>query len=564
MTTSSSTTRVSRRTVIASAAAMPVVAAAVANGVAHAAPATRAPRMVSTPESAIVTVKQGKIRGAQIGKVQRWLGIPYGDDTGGANRFMAPRPAKSWPGVRDAFTYGAACPQAAAGPGGRMSFLLDHRYGWQGEDCLNLNIWATPRVESRLRAVMVWIHGGSFTAGSSYEIAAYDGAALAERGDVVVVSINHRLNGLGHLDLGAAWDGPSARPELAGAVNVGILDIVAALAWVRDNIAQFGGDPANVTVFGQSGGGMKIATLLGMPAAKGLFHKAIMQSGITARMYSPEMTRRATTIVLDDLGIAKGDLARLQSVPMPLLAKAIGTAQTKWRGEAPKGDINASLGFAPRLEPGTIPFQPFSPEAAAVSGQVATMGGTTLHEFNMALFNPAAQFMTREQAIEGLAAFLGKPERMAAVYDAAARCFPAAKPVALHAIVVSASMRNTTLSCLRARARDGAAAAYGYRFDWATPVLDGLPGAYHCSEIPFVFDNAGLASQATGGGAEALRLATTMSGAWVSFAKDGKPLAEGLPAWSPVTRAGSQTMVFDSRPHMTSDDAELLALLAET
>ncbi|MDR7102287.1 para-nitrobenzyl esterase [Croceicoccus sp. BE223] len=519
---------------------------------------------MTMPESAIRTGQQGKVRGVQIGTVQRWLGIPYGDDTGGANRFMAPRPAKPWTGVRDAFAYGAACPQAAAGPGGRMGFLLNHRYGWQSEDCLNLNIWATPDAGSRPRPVMVWIHGGSFTAGSSYEIAAYDGAALAERGDVVVVSINHRLNGLGHLDLGAAWDGAAARPELAGAVNAGILDIVAALAWVRDNIAQFGGDPASVTVFGQSGGGMKIATLLGMPAAKGLFHKAIMQSGIAAKLYSPEMTARVANLVLDDLGIAKGDLAKLQSVPMPLLAKAIDTAQTKWRGEAPKGDIDASLGFAPRLEPGSIPLEPFSPEAAKLSGQVATMAGTTLHEFNMALFNPAAQFMTREQAIDGLAAFLGKPDRMAVLYEAAARSFPEATPVELHAIVVSASMRQTALECLRARTRDGAAAAYGYRFDWETPVFDGLPGAYHCSEIPFVFDNAALASQATGGGADALRLASTMSGAWVAFARSGNPNAAGLPRWSPVTPDGSQTMVFDSQPHTTSDDADLLALLAAT
>lgn len=516
------------------------------------------------PESAIVTVQQGKVRGVQIGKVRRWLGIPYGDDTGGPNRFMAPRPPKPWTGVRDAFAYGAACPQAAAGPGGRMGFLLDHRYGWQSEDCLNLNIWATPETGSRSRPVMVWIHGGSFRAGSSYEIAAYDGAALAERGDVVVVSINHRLNGLGHMDLGAAWEGTAARPELAGAVNVGILDIVAALAWLRDNVAAFGGDPSNVTLFGQSGGGMKIATLLGMPAAKGLFHKAVMQSGITAKLYSPDMTRRVTNLVLDDLGVAKGDLAGLQSVPMPLLAKAIESAEAKWRGEAPQGDIDASIGFAPRLEPGSIPLQPFSPEAAAISGEVATMAGTTLHEFNMALFDPAAQFMTRQQAIDGLAAFLGKPDCMAALYDAAARSFPQAKPVTLHAIVVSASMRRTTLECLRARARDGAAAAYGYRFDWETPVLDGLPGAYHCSEIPFVFDNAALASQATGGGADALRLAKTMSGAWVSFARNGNPNAAGLPQWSPITADGSQTMAFDSEPQMTSDDAELLAFLAAT
>lgn len=387
---------------------------------------------------------------------------------------------------------------------------------------------------------MVWVHGGNYSTGSSYAIASQDGESLARRGDVVIVSVNHRLNILGHLDLGALGAGA----EFSSSVNVGLLDLVRALEWVRDNIGQFGGDASNVTLFGQSGGGLKITHLSGMPSAKGLFHKAVVQSGSQVEVFAEDMTAGISSIALHEFGLDAGDVESLQALPIGALQAASQAATTEWRRTGGFGNIWRTVGWAPRIESGTLPFHPYSEGGGAVSRDIALMAGSTLHEFNLALFNPAMEAMTREELKTSLASIYSDPE---AVIVAAEQTYPDQKPVALYSIISAASFnrRNAIEQC-QAKAALGGAPAFLYQFSWETPVLDGTPRAYHCAELPFVFANAVRENQATGGGADARLVETQLCDAWTAFAHSGDPQHEALPAWTAVGQMTAPTMVFNS------------------
>jgi para-nitrobenzyl esterase len=275
-------------------------------------------KRLSTPQDAIVETRAGKLRGAVRDGVYTFKGVPYGKDTGGAARFLPAQPFPAWKGVRTALTYGPCCPQVVRGgwKNDETAFIYDWDDGYPGEDCLRLNIWS-PGLSGKPRPVMFWIHGGGYETGSSQELPAYDGERLARRGDVVFVSVNHRLGAFGFLDLSQFGD---ARYGLSG--NAGQLDLVTALEWVRDNIAAFGGDPGNVTIFGQSGGGAKVSTLMAMPSAKGLFHKAIVQSGSLLEVGNPAQTKQLADALLKALDLGPGDLAKLADVPAAALVAA--------------------------------------------------------------------------------------------------------------------------------------------------------------------------------------------------------------------------------------------------
>jgi para-nitrobenzyl esterase len=501
-------------------------------------------RKLSTPPEAIVETKAGKLRGAVRDGVFTFKGVPYGKDTGGAARFLPAQPFPAWKGVRTALSYGPCCPQVARGgwKNDETAFIYDWDDGYPGEDCLRLNVWS-PGLSGKPRPVMFWIHGGGYETGSSQELPAYDGERLARRGDVVFVSVNHRLGAFGFLDLSQFGD---AKYGLSG--NAGQLDLVTALEWVRDNIAAFGGDPGNVTIFGQSGGGAKVSTLMAMPAARGLFHKAIVQSGSLLNVGDTGYTKRLAEGVLKALDIAPGDLGRLASVSAASLVAAAETAK-KGMPPAPAGTIN--LGWAPVVDGQAIPSPTWADGAPALSTNVPMIIGTNLNEFSPRLGNPALESAAEDQA---RAVATGMGGVSAAAWAAFRAADATAKPVEILSRIVSARFRLPAVVQAQAKAKLGGAPAWLYRFDYNPgTVLDGRVRAFHCAEMAYAFDNVDRCLNSTGGTAEARALAAQMSDAWIAFARSGDPNHKGLPHWPPVSTAAIPNMLFDASCTVKND-----------
>lgn len=539
---------------LAAAAVAGTTSARAATG--RAGPGTASKRQeVATPPSLVVATGAGKVRGYDSGGIATFKGIPYGADTGGAGRFMPPRPAPAWSGERLCMAPGPICPQHQDPRGPTpQSFLMPGTPTFEDEDCLNLNVW-TPAADRARRPVMVWIHGGEFSNGSSLKHRATDGEALARRGDVVVVSVNHRLNALGFLDLGAVGAGE----PFAQAGNVGMLDLVLALQWVRDTIAVFGGDPGNVTIFGQSGGGLKVTTLCAMPSAKGLFHKAIVQSGSESRIFRREMTEPLARAFLAELDISPADAARLQDLPLARIEDAAHKVMAAWAGKGQPGDIWHLVGWAPVLDGTVIPSDPYDAQGRLLSAGVPLMVGTVRHEFCYTMFSLAAENLGIEDVRKGLAPAYRDPDTLITAF---ARAYPDEKPVGLWAMISAASFNRWNAY---AQARDHAAAgrtpSYLYRFDWITPMLDGSPRAYHCSELPLVFDAIDKAPEATGTSQRARAMAARASEAWLAFARTGNPSHPGIGHWQPVGADASPVMVFDDTCRLADEDVALLELV---
>ena len=432
-----------------------------------------------------VQTVSGPVAGYIDEGVYIYKGIPYAK----ADRFAPPVDPDPWTDVRPSRAYG---PTAPAGPrsgwwSDDQAFTMHWNDGFHDEDCLRVNIWTSGIDDGKKRPVMVWLHGGGFREGSGQELISYDGANLARDHDVVLVSLNHRLNVLGFLDL-SAYGAKSAHSG-----NLGMMDIVKALEWVRDNIDHFGGDPSNVTVFGQSGGGCKVSTLMAMPSAKGLFSKAIVESGSITNLLTPKYSRRVGAATVANLGLTPSKIEDIETVPYDRLLAAYDAAlkqigdEAKEDGAYPTNMLDALLfGQVPVVDGEIIPAQPGTPEALALSKDVPTIIGTVYHEF------------TRDQED------------------------PIFKPLAAR----QASDR-TAADC---------APVYYYQFTWESPVLDGALGSTHCIEIPFVFDNVLLHRTFTGGEDDAIELGHRVSRLWTSFAKTGKPESEGIPTWEPYPK----------------------------
>ena len=391
---------------------------------------------------------------------------------------------------------------------------------------------------------------GDSPRGSGNDLLSYDGENMSQRGDVVVVTHNHRLNVFGYLNL-AEWGGE----KYASSANVGMLDIVAVLEWVRDNISNFGGDPGNVMIFGQSGGGGKVNCLMAMPAARGLFHRAIVQSGSLLKMGTPEDSAKLAAAVLAQLNLTNSQLDQLQTIPLERLVAAAHAA-VKGPGMAPmpRRPVSISpraMGWGPSVDGKVLPNQPFDPTAPAISAHVPLLVGTNLNEFVNGVDNPEAASFTNAELEKRVGEWFG--DKSQAIIQAYRREYPKAAPFDLFsAIAVSGFRQNAFIQAAR-KAALGAAPAYEYLYTWRTPVLDGRPGAFHSSEIAMVFGNAALCENYTGGTREGLALSAKMCDAWINFARHGDPNHRGLPNWPAFTADKSPTMIFDNECIVKND-----------
>ena len=478
----------------------------------------------------VIETTGGKVRGVVNRGVFTYRGLPYGASTAGKNRFLPARKPDPWTGVRDAFQNGRSSPQIAPAPSA---------IGWglrgsaaQGEDCLVLNVFTPAVNDGGRRPVMMWIHGGGYTYGSGSSLG-YDGANLSRAGDVVVVCINHRLNIVGHLYLGEAGQ------AYAESGNVGLLDIVAALQWVRDNISRFGGNPGNVTIFGQSGGGGKVSTLLAMPAAKGLFHKAIIESGSTLKQMTRNDAERTTDRVLKTLGLARGSITELQNVPLPKLLAAMGDGVSAGGG---------GVRFGPVVDGHALPRDPFDPAAPDVSADVPLIIGTT--ETEGSYFAPP-ELLSLDEAV----ARARLRERLRDEGDRIFTLFKqrraAATPSEIY-FTISAFPSNAHIQAER-KAAQRRAPAFLYQIRWRTPVQGGLRLSPHCIEIPFAMQNHWQLPEMVGTGPELQPLADKVNGAWIAFARNGNPTHAGIPKWSAYDAAARSVMHINNEWQVVGD-----------
>jgi para-nitrobenzyl esterase len=490
----------------------------------------------------VVETKCGKVRGASADGVHTFKGIHYGASTDGAARFMPPAPPKPWTGVFDALQYGTMAPQnlsAATGSDIRVAMGDIFGPGGVGEDCLVLNVW-TAGLRGK-RPVMVWLHGGGYTGGSD-GAPTYDGTNLARKRDVVVVGINHRLNVFGYLYLGRVGG-----EKYRDSGNVGMLDCVLALEWVRDNIARFGGDPENVTIFGESGGGGKVSVLMAMPPAKGLFHKAIVESGSTLRVSTPEEADAAARKFLTQLKIAPEHVDDLQKVPMNDMLAAL---------RAMTGPNSIRLG--PVVDGRSLPRQPFDPDAPAQSASVPMLIGTNGTESTALLgIADASLFSLSEADMRSkLKSYLrltddSQLDSLIAVYE---KDRPNSSPSDIYfAVTTDRMMRMNAITQAERKAAQGAAPAYMYIFDWRSPVLGGKLRSPHGIELAFVFDNTDKTTGMNGTGADLVPLAEKVSSAWAAFARTGNPNVSGLPHWPSYDTRSRATMIFNDECKVVDD-----------
>ena len=489
----------------------------------------------------------GKVRGTLIEGVQAYKSVSYGASTAGANRFLPPKKPAPWAEVRDATEYTSRAPQAglrAATRAELANFSGATDNAAETEDCLTLNVWTPGRTGKR--PVMVWLHGGAFSYGSANSDR-QQGSRLCNRGDVVVVTVNHRLNIFAHLNLAEIWG-----PEYARSGNAGVLDLVAALEWVRDNIAAFGGDPGNVTIFGESGGGGKVSTLMTMPMARGLFHKAIIQSGAAVILGTPARSGKLAEIALRLLGIGRGDLARLQAVPQGDLLGVVGPA-IRELGPAERALFDR-YPFGPVVDGDVLPRHPFDPDASPVSADIPLIIGDMKNEMTSFTATVDAiwhRTLTEAQARDRLFAIAGR--HTDGVTETYRRLYPRSNPAERFlAATTDSNFRVRSLAVAQRKVAQAQAPVWMYSFECETPLFDGRLGAPHALDVPFCFDTINL-TNATDLSPGAKKVAATMASTWIAFARSGNPDNETIPHWPAYNAAERPTLLLDVEPRIEND-----------
>jgi para-nitrobenzyl esterase len=519
----------SRRSVIKSGLAGFVAAGASGLRIAE---AQAPPARSSGPIFFDVDTTSGRVRGIASTGIKIFRGIPYGADTSGKNRFMPPRKPAAWKGTRNCLGYGPISPQTMSGyRSDYAQMIMWDRHvgcGGMGEDCLSLNVWTPGVNDNAKRAVLVSFHGGGWATGSGNG-PMYDGGQLALLGDVVVVTVNHRLASLGYTHLAAV----GAPEEFRSAGVCGVMDMVASLEWVRDNIVAFGGDPSRVMVFGQSGGGSKTSTLLGTPAAKGLFHRAAVQSGSTLKLAEETDAEKSADQLLKALGIARTRIADIQRVPWEQVLEA----QTRVTG-----------GFTPVMDGKYLPHHPFDPAAPTESRDVPIIISTTLEDAALRLTN-------WDLTDSGLMALVnerhnGKAKEILPMYRDAGS---GKTPYLIQAQIFTDSQnRVRAITQAERKAAQGGAGAYMYIWEWVNPSFDGKFGAVHGHDVDASF-NLYRQNMCGSGRKEGRNVTLALASTWIAFAKTGNPDNEHIPHWPKYDAATRATMIFDATTRIVND-----------
>jgi para-nitrobenzyl esterase len=506
-------------------------------------------KTLADTRSSVVQTGFGPVRGTVANGIQTFKGIHYAKPPLGGLRFLPPEKPEIWKDIAATTAYGAPAMQMPSGSAARepttdLARSLQSVYPTlaemksNSEDCLFLNVW-TQGLDDKKRPVMVWMHGGGFAYGSG-AWPSYDGTNLAKRGDVVVVTINHRLNAFGYLELADVFG-----PDYARSGNAGMLDLVAALEWVRDNAVAFGGDPNNVTIFGESGGGAKVSTLMAMPSAKGLFHKAIIESGPGLKGVPRAKATADAKALLAELKVTKAK--ELEAVPADQIIKAAYAVVAKQMpGEAFRT-------FSPVVDGDVLPADPFDPVAPAISADIPVMIGTNKDE--MVLFMAGEPWFGKltDAELEARAPMIAGP-KAPALLAALRKTYPTYSPSYLMAQVQTTSfMWGGSITLAEHKAAQKRAPVYMYKLAWETPVGNGVFKSPHTLEIPLVFDNVENSRALLGPGADPQKMADQMSATWLAFAKTGNPNNPAIPNWPAYDAATRATMVFDLKSQVVND-----------
>lgn len=503
---------------------------------------------IASADRGKVTVAQGELLGFIDRGIYTYRGVPYAQ----AARFAAPQPPESWDGLRLAMNYGEICPYPTMSAVARDEQFNPHRYLPESEDCQFLNIWTPGINDGAKRPVLVWLHGGGFTNGSSIEGASYDGNGIANLGDVVFVSLNHRLNVLGALDLSAYGE------DFVG--NPGMRDITAALEWVNANIEQFGGDPENVTIMGQSGGGGKVRFLMGAPAAADLFDKAIVMSGAGSVAGIPQADARAVADrTVQILGLTQDTIGEIRDLPYENLLAAGYQAMDELEAEGVAADLN----WRPTVDGDFMPADP-QEQWADLSGDKPLLIGNVIHEATTIIGKDNGELLadnwhdwTAERTDAALTEMFGD---QASAWSAAWQEAYPDRPLSELAFA-STRHRSDSLAAAEYKATHGSAPVYTYVFTYNSPVLDGVAGAWHVADVPMALYAVDLIPQAYGGGIDARSMSFDVSRAWINFLREGDPNHPGLPEWPAYTPDSGATMILDDYSTVRENhDAELIRL----
>ena len=492
---------------------------------------------------AVADTSFGKIRGYQLNGVYTFLGVPYGADTSGKNRFMPPQKPEKWEGIKDTIWWGNTAPQIMDNRYAAVHYsFADHwNYDDVSEDCLKLNVWTNGVADGKKRPVMVWLHGGGFTNGNGIEQDGYHGENFAKKGDAVFVSINHRLGPIGFTDLSGIGG-----EKYASSGNVSQLDIIAALHWVRDNIANFGGDPGNVTIMGQSGGGAKVTCTMAMPASKGLVHKGVALSGSMLRANDQEYSRKLGQYVMEEAGLTASTVDKLQDIPWRQYLDIANKALDRIRKENPQPGFRG--GFGPVADGVNVPKGEFFNDPNDHTAEMPLMICTTFHEWGATRTNAQLEAAGEAEIIEAMKQRFG--DNAEKVFKAYAANFPGKKPAEI--MTLAASNRANAVACGNAKAKQKAP-VYMAWFGWEPNMYNGRMRAFHCIDICFWFDNTDRMYTHTGGGKRPRVLSEKMSASLLAFMKTGNPNAGTLPNWPKFTTQAGEVMVLNDASEVKND-----------